>query len=167
MKSRGIRIAKRLWSGVRTARRAAAVVEMAIVSPLLLAMLLGIVEFGYVFMVQQSLTNGAREACRLATLPGTTDEEIRTRFDEAIAATGLEITTDMLTIEHATAENPVVKVRVQVPYEDVTLLGVLPSSLFTNFFNSGDAEGGEGGEPEAIGDKTIGSSCSMRKEGTL
>jgi hypothetical protein len=119
------------------------------------------VEFGYVFMVQQSLTNGVREACRLGTLPGTTDAEIRARFGEAIATTGLEITSDMLIIEPATAGNPVVRVRVQVPYEDVTLLGVLPSSLFTNFF------GGGGGEPEAIGDKTIGSACSMRMEGTF
>ena len=161
MKSRGTRDAKRLWSAVRTTRRAAAVVEMAVVSPLLLAMILGMVEFGYVFMVQQSLTNGVREACRLGTLPGTTDAEIRARFGEAIATTGLEITSDMLIIEHATVGDPVVRVRVQVPYEDVTLLGVLPSSLFTNFF------GGEGGEPEAIGDKTIGSACSMRMEGTL
>jgi len=162
MKSRGTRNARHPWSGVRTARRGAAVVEMAVVSPLLLAMILGMVEFGYVFMVQQSLTNGAREACRLATLPGVTDAEIRARFDEAIAATGLAITTDMLTIEPATAGNPVVRVRIQVPYEDVTLLGVLPSSLFASFF-----QGGEGGEREAIGDKTIGSSCSMRMEGTL
>lgn len=156
---RGIKDIKRLWPRGRTSRRAAAVVEMAIVSPLLLAMMLGMIEFGYVFMVQQSLTNGVREACRMATLPGTTDTEIRGRFQEAIAATGLVITTEMLTIEPATEIDPTVRVRVQVPYEDVTLLGVLPSGLFTNFFG-----GGGGG---AIGDKTIGSSCSMRKEGTL
>ena len=167
MKSRGIRSVKRPWSGVRTTRRAAAVVEMAIVSPLLLTMMLGMIEFGYVFMVQQSLTNGVREACRMASLPGATDAEIQARFDEAISATGLDITSEMLTIEHATDENPVVRVRVQVPYEDVTLLGVLPSGLFTNFFGGAQAEGGDGEEPQAIGDKTIGSSCSMRKEGTL
>lgn len=165
MKMRGTRNAKRLWSNGRTARRAAAVVEMAIVSPLLLAMMLGMIEFGYVFMVQQTLTNGVREACRLGTFPGTTDAEIRECFQDAIDATGLEITSEMLTIEHATEDDPTVRVRVQVPYEDVTLLGVLPSSLFTSFFHSGSTEGD--GDGETIGDKTIGSSCSMRVEGTL
>ena len=164
MKMRGTRNAKRLWFRGRTARRGAAVVEMAVVSPLLLAMLLGMIEFGYVFMVQQSITNGVREACRLGTLSGITDAQIQERFEEAIAATGLEITSGMFTIEHATLADPTVKVSVQVPYEDVTLLGVLPSSLFTSFFGGEDAE--EGG-PETIGEKMIGSSCSMRKEGAL
>ena len=140
-------------------------VEMAVVTPLLMTMMLGMIEFGYIFMMQQSLTNGAREAARLASLPGTTDDEIRERLRQALASTGLEITPDMIAIDHATLENPVVRVRVQVPYEDVTLLGVLPSSLFRSWHKAGTADGGAGGE--TIVEKRIGSSCSMRKEGML
>jgi len=160
MKMKRAKHMKRLWPWGQTERRGAAVVEMAVVSPLLLAMMLGMIEFGYIFMVQQILTNGAREACRTATLPGITDAEVKARFDEAIAATGLEVTDDMFTITSATAGDPVVSVRVQIPYDDVTLLGVLPSSLFSGMF-------GGGGETSSIHDKTLGSSCSMRVEDTL
>lgn len=154
MRMRGI--TKRRWSGRRTTRRGAAVVEMAVVSPLLLMMMLGMIEFGYVFMVQQIVTNGVRDACRLATLPGVTNADVKTRFDEAISATGLAVTDDMFTITSATVGDPVVSVSVSIPYSDVTLLGVLPSSLFAGMFGSG--------EPTSIGDKTLGSSCSMRVE---
>jgi len=140
----------------RRVRRGAAVVEMAIVSPLLLMLMLGMIEFGYVFMVAQSLTNATREACRTATLPGATDTMVIERLQQAVAPTGLTIDPWMVTIEHATPGNPVVRVRVQVPYDDVTLLGVLPSSLFVGWF-------GDGSPPS--GDPVIGSSCSMRVEG--
>lgn len=150
------------WFGRSKAHRGAAVVEMAVVSPLLLMLLLGIVEFGYIFMVEQSLTNATREACRLATLPGTTDEQIRSRLQDTVAGTGLEIDTSMVVIQRSTGTTPTVSVRVQMPYEDVTLLGVLPSSLFCGF-NGGTGEGDS--TPDAIGSKTIGSSCSMRVEG--
>jgi hypothetical protein len=82
-----------------------------------------------------------------------------------MASTGLDVTADMVTIEPATLENPVVRVKVQVPYEDVTLLGVLPSGLFKSWFTQGQASGE--GDGETITLKRIGSSCSMRKEGML
>ncbi|ADX73884.1 TadE-like protein [Pseudarthrobacter phenanthrenivorans Sphe3] len=43
-------------------------VEMAIVLPLLLLLLLGIIEFGRVFNVQVSLTQAAREGARYAAI---------------------------------------------------------------------------------------------------
>ena len=130
---------------------------MAVVTPLLLMMLFGIIEFGYMFMMENSLTNATREACRTATLPGSTDADIRARFQQAISSTGLTVTSGMITIEPATTANPVVTVKVAVPYSQVSLLGVLPSSVFSGVF------GGGGG---CIGSKTIGSVCSMRKEAT-
>ena len=44
-------------------------VEFAIVAVLLLALVLGIVEFGRVWMTFQVVTNAAREGARLAALP--------------------------------------------------------------------------------------------------
>ncbi len=128
-----------------TTRRAAAVVEMAVVTPILLTMLFGVIEFGRVFMVQETITNSAREACRVAILQGSTDDEIEARFAEAMTATGLTITDGMLTIGHATTENPIVTIQVAVPYSDVTLVG----------------------DYLGLGDATLGSVCSMRKEGTM
>jgi len=45
-------------------QRGAAAVEFAIVLPLLMLLLLGILEFGWMFNQQISLTNAAREAAR-------------------------------------------------------------------------------------------------------
>ncbi len=124
-------------------RRAAAVVEMAVVTPLLLTLLFGVIEFGWIFMVMETMTNATREACRVAVLQGTTDDEIETRFQEAVEPTGLDPADVTLEIVHATAEDPVVTIRARVLYDDVTLLGFLPTAPT----------------------KTIGSECSMRKEG--
>jgi Flp pilus assembly protein TadG len=48
--------------------RGAAAVEFAIVLPVLLALLLGIMEFGRAFNTQMSLTNAAREGVRVMAI---------------------------------------------------------------------------------------------------
>lgn len=57
-------------------RRGATPVEFAIVAPLVLLFVFGFIEFGRYVMVQQSLTNGAREGCRKAVLATTTSEHV-------------------------------------------------------------------------------------------
>jgi len=63
------------------------VIEMALVTPLLLMLMLGIVEFGFLFQRYVVLTNAAAEGARVATLPGyqPTDGEDRA---EAYALNG-------------------------------------------------------------------------------
>jgi len=123
--------------------RAAAVVEFAVVLPLLLTVLFGIIEYGWIFMVRQALQTAAREGCRLAVLQ-TTDApytEVVDRVNQVMAPTGL--TTYNIDMTHADAVNPVESVTVRVPFADVSLMG--------NFF--GPRTG------------NIGGTCSMRKEG--
>ena len=55
-------------------RRGATVVEFALVAPLLFLLIFGFIEFGRFVMVQQSLTNGAREGSRKASLATTSSE---------------------------------------------------------------------------------------------
>jgi Flp pilus assembly protein TadG len=133
-------------SGRRYARRGAAVVEMAVVTPFLLLLLLGTIQFGYLFMYQETLTNAAREAARIGVLQGATTADIQERFLEAVSPLGLTLADATLEIEDATADNPVVTIRVQVPFEKVNLFG--------NWLGLNT-------------DRTIGSVCSMRKEGVL
>lgn len=57
----------------RKNERGAAAVEMAILLPVLLLLLLGIMEFGRAFNAQVTLTNAAREGVRVMAI--TNDEE--------------------------------------------------------------------------------------------
>ncbi|HOO16799.1 MAG TPA: DUF4320 family protein [Phycisphaerae bacterium] len=122
-------------------RWAAAAVEMAVVTPLLLTMLFGIIEYGWVFTVRQGLTTAAREGARVAALPGSTDADIRERVASFLNPLG--VTTYNVNITHATPSDATETVQVTVPYADVTLIG--------SFFGSTDYD--------------LGATCSMRKEG--
>ena len=66
----------------RTQRVGAVAVEMAIVLPLLLVLVFGIIEFGRLMMVQQILVNTAREAARRAVVL----EQQTSRFMELLQA---------------------------------------------------------------------------------
>lgn len=60
----------------RNERRGAAVVEFAVVAPLLLLLVLGTIEYGRFVMIQQMLTNAAREGARRATLEGASAADV-------------------------------------------------------------------------------------------
>lgn len=128
--------------GVRRAR-GAAVVEFAVVLPLLLTILFGIIEYGWVFMVRQTLQTAAREGCRIAVLQTTTTPytNVLDRISQVMEPTGL--TTYTVSMTHATVANPIETVVVEVPYDDVSLMG--------GFFGTHAYD--------------LGGTCSMRKEG--
>lgn len=58
-------------------RRAAAMVEMALVLPIFLTVLMGIIEFGRGMWIGNMVTNAAREGARLAVLDGSTNTQVR------------------------------------------------------------------------------------------
>ncbi len=127
--------------GARRAR-AAAVVEFAVVLPLLLTILFGIIEYGWIFMVRQTLQQAAREGARLGILQTSVPGDVHARVDEVMGAAGLAGHTTNYT-EAIPGTNPTETVVVAIPYASVSLLG--------DFFGgrSGDLTG----------------TCSMRKEG--
>ncbi len=139
-KRRVTRVAKRRRDIPRA--RAAAVVEFAVVLPLLLTILFGIIQYGWVFMVRQTLQTAAREGCRLAVLQTSAEPyaNVTARVAEVLGPTGL---TPDITITPATEADPAVTVEVSVPYDDVSLMG--------DFFG--------------VHDYDLAGSCSMRKEG--
>lgn len=100
-----------------------ATVEMAIVTPLLLTMLFGIIEYSWVFSVRQTLIHAAREGARTASLPGSTTSEINERINDYLAPMGLTASID---ISRATADDPTERVQVSVPINDVVLTGFFP-----------------------------------------
>jgi hypothetical protein len=123
--------------------RATAVVEFAVVTPLLITLLFGIMEYGHVFMVRQSMVTAAREGCRIAVLQTTTAPytEVTDRIAELMNAAGVSNYTVEMT--HATPMDPVEAIRITTLMSDVSLLGgyILPQ------------------------EKDMVVTCSMRKEG--
>ncbi len=105
----------------RKRRRAAAAVELAIVTPILLTMLFGIIEYGWLFTVRQALVNAAREGARTAALPGSTVTEVEARVAHYMSPLGLTTYTTDVGVDEG--GNPTGVVTVSIPYQDVTLVG--------------------------------------------
>ncbi len=70
-----------LRRGRRGDERGAAAVEFALVAPLLLLLLFGIIDFGWMLMKASLVNNAARDAARVASLNGTYDQ-----IDDAVTA---------------------------------------------------------------------------------
>ena len=123
-------------------RRGAAAVELALVAPLLLTMVFGIIEFGWTMMIRQSLINAAREGCRTATLKYTSTSALEAavvnKIDDALSVLGFSHGEGGYTLEMAHAADPPVApndietVNLSLPYSQVSLLG--------GFFNLPDLQ---------------------------
>src|SRR5262245_10102372 len=72
----------------RARRAGAAVIEFAVVVPVLLLFLLGIVEYGRMLMVAQMTTSGSREGARYAVqadaIPSGVDQYVRTSLTQTV-----------------------------------------------------------------------------------
>ena len=117
--------------------------EFAVVLPLLITLLFGIIEFGWLFMVRQSLINAAREGCRIAVLQTATEIDRETRIGEAMAPLGLSAGQWSFTASEIDATTQ--WVTVAVPVSEVALTG---SRIVSRTY-------------------TITGQCSMRKEGVV
>jgi Flp pilus assembly protein TadG len=97
---------------------------MAVVFPLLLAMILGMVEMARLGMVTQLLSTAAREGCRVAVIPGKTQTDVQARINAVLAGSGINVGTVNPTPSNwATASSGTpVTVTLSVPYSQVTWL---------------------------------------------
>lgn len=71
------------------ARRGASVVEFAIVAPLFFLIVLGMIEFGRMAMVQQVITNSAREGARIGVLDKATTAKVTNKVNDYLAAASI------------------------------------------------------------------------------
>lgn len=100
--------------------KGAAVVELAVVLPLLLTIVFGIIEFGWLFMVRETLISSSREGCRVAVLQGSTDQNITDQV--AASMTGAGLANYTVEITRSTPSDPIETVQVKIPYAQVSLL---------------------------------------------
>jgi Flp pilus assembly protein TadG len=69
----------------RLKRRGIAAVEFAVVAPLFVLLVLGVIEFGRAMMVKQIITNAAREGARRAIVESATEAEVRQVVNDYLA----------------------------------------------------------------------------------
>jgi hypothetical protein len=75
--------------GLWACERGAELVEFAFVFPTLLLVMLGIIDFGFLFQRYEIVTNAAREGARVAILPGYTVADVQARVNQYLTAGGL------------------------------------------------------------------------------
>ena len=75
--------------GLLACERGAELVEFALVFPMLLLVMVGIMDFGFLFQRYEVLTAAAREGARIAILPGYTDADVQSRVTAYLTAGGL------------------------------------------------------------------------------
>lgn len=125
--------------------------EFAIVLPILMAVVIGIFEFGRSWNVYQVLTNAAREGARLAVIPTSTDGAVRATVEDALRRAALDPALGEISIEGAgDGTGTPATVGIRYPYEFV-LLGPVVAML------GAEAQG----VPGAV---TISSTVVMRNE---
>ena len=114
--------------------RGAALVETAVVAPILLLLIFGIVEFGLLFGVKLDVSQGAREAARLAAVnyQATDGSAGSTQTTEIVAATCARMeladsSSVTISLPSGSAIGEVVQVQISSPAEPVT--GVFDSWL--------------------------------------
>jgi Flp pilus assembly protein TadG len=106
------------WLSRMRARRAldrsesgAAAVELALVTPLFLMLVFGIIAFGTIYTQKLSLGNSARQAARIGVVSGQTCDQIKTHARDAARGT-LNMDTSAVTVAvkrgatEATATDP-------------------------------------------------------------
>jgi Flp pilus assembly protein TadG len=133
----------------RRNRRAAAAVEFALVAPVFLLLILGMVEYGRMVMVQQVITNASREGARRAVLDGATTDEVETLVEDYM--TSAQVSPDSATV--TVSPNPpnnaafgeAVTVTVAIPFSEVSWL---PSPMY-------------------LGGRTLRATTVMRREDTV
>ena len=131
----------------------AELVEFALVFPLLLLVVLGIVDFGFLFQRYEVITNAAREGARVVVLPGYASADVTTRVQQYLTASGLTATPVI---------TPLAPAAVTVGTTCMTLAGVTVSYPHTYTFVGG-IMGYFTGTPWTS--RTLNASARMRYEG--
>ena len=114
----------------RKKRRGASAVEFALVAPVFILLVLGMIEFGRMVMVQQLLTNASREGARRAVLDGSTVADVQTLVQDYLNNTSVAVPIENITVtpDPTTADfGDPITVSVSVPYPDVSWI---PAPMF-------------------------------------
>jgi Flp pilus assembly protein TadG len=149
----------------RQAQRGAAAVETAIVLPVLLFVLFGLIDFGRMIRAQIDLTQAAREGVRAAALPQYTlkdstgtaiyasrDAQVQAKVAAATAMTGVTTTgSDNHYCPYSPTPTETAIVVVRYNFQFITPIGTIAAPLLGHSFNSSDVAMSATGEMACTG----------------
>jgi len=128
---------------LRKKRRGAAAVEFAVVLPVFVILVFGMIEYGRMVMVQQVITNASREGARTAVLDGATTTSVQSAVTTYLTNAQLSGGSSTVSPNPATAASgSPITVTVSIPFSSVSWL---PSPMY-------------------LGGKTLSASTTMRRE---
>jgi Flp pilus assembly protein TadG len=118
-------------------------IEFALVLPMLLVLVFGIVEFGNAWRHYQLITNTAREGARVAVLPSSTATIVESVIDDRLNGSGLDanqatVTLRILDFGDPSYSNSADTVTIEYPYSFV-FLGPIIDLMCTGIGCSGGA----------------------------
>lgn len=107
----------------RFGRRGTAIVEFAMVLPLLLLILLGIIEFAHIMFVRHNLINAATQGARVGIMMNSTEEMMAAAVQDALDGSGLSGME--IDIQTTIDDPPSMRVfsRTSVPYSEASIFG--------------------------------------------
>ena len=115
----------------RIRRRGASVVEFAIVAPVFILLVLGMIEYGRMIMVQQVITNASREGARQAALDGSTTTSVNSTVNTYLSNGSISGASVAIVDQNDATLNPAtatagtaIKVKVTVNFDSVKWLPV-------------------------------------------
>lgn len=109
-------------------RRGAALVEAALVLPILLILTFGVLEYGWMFIKDQEITSAARQGARIAATVDATNAQVQSAVSSIMSANGLGGSGYQLTFSPANVATVSPKssltVSISVTYSNIKLTGI-------------------------------------------
>jgi len=99
-------------------RQGAAMVEFAIVAPILFLLFFASMEFCRVAMIRHTADNAVYEGCRVGIVPGATVAEVQNETQRILSSLGLNNASIAITPPAIDRDTEEVTVRVTVPLDD-------------------------------------------------
>jgi Flp pilus assembly protein TadG len=105
-------------------RRGVVLIEAALVFPILLLLTFGLIEYGWLFLRMESLSNAARRGARVAVTPDATNSDVLSAIDNMMTDSGLGDSGYTVTVSSLDVDpGETVTVRIVVPnYQNIMLI---------------------------------------------
>lgn len=110
----------------RSSRRATVLIEMALVLPLLVLFLFGMMEYGWIFLNMQHITTAARHGARMGVKADATSGDVTAAVASVMSSAGLGGSGYMVSFSDPAglATGAELRVTVAVTYANIELTGI-------------------------------------------